>query len=167
MLKGAVLLGKPVLAYNTNREIGHVQGTLVDYDVNSLVAFWVTSRLRRQVLPWSGVKTVEPDRIIAWSVTMLANEQDLFSIRQLIDRKTIRPGMRFETPDHRDLGAMVDFYVNERTGRLEGFEVAGGLFGEAADGYGFLPDVRILSITDDAVLVPSSIIQVMGEKPGG
>ncbi len=162
--------GNPVLAYNASREIGHVQGTLIDYDVGSVAAFWVNpgaAPYQPQVLPWSGVKTVEPDRVVAWSSTMLANVRELFSIRKLLDRKAIRPGMRFKTSDHQDLGEMVDFYFDEKNGLLEGYELATSSFAETADEYAFLPAVHIISISEDRVLVPANTVKAMQEKPGG
>ena len=170
MLKGAMLTGKPVLAYNTNRELGHVQGTLIDYDANRLAAFWVNPgapTYQTRILPWSGVKTVEADRVIAWSANMLANVRDLFSIQRLIVQKAIRPGMRFKTIDHQDLGAMADFYFDESTGLLEGYEIVEGVLAADTDNHGFLPAPPMMAISENEMLVPANTVKTMQEKPGG
>lgn len=170
MLKGAMLTGKPVLAYNTNRAIGHVQGTLIDHNANRLAAFWVkpgASNYPAQILPWSGVKSVEPTGVIAWSANMLSNVQDLFSIRRLMVQKAIRPGMRFRTTEHQDLGEMVDFYFDENTGLLGGYEIVGGTLAADGNERSFLPAPHILSISDHEVLVPANTVRTMQEKPGG
>ncbi len=170
MLKGAMLVGKPVLAYNTNRAISHVHGTLIDHDTNRLAAFWVNPDGREyqtQILPWSGVKAVEPDRVVAWSVNMLASVRDLFSIQRLVEQKPVRPGMRFRTVGRQDLGAMVDVYFDENSGLLEGYEVVGSDSAGEADHHGFLPAVPVLSITESVVVVPDNTLNAMQEKPGG
>jgi uncharacterized protein YrrD len=125
------------------------------------------SDYQAQILPWSGVKTVEPEGVIAWSANMLSNVQDLFSIRRLMVQKAIRPGMRFRTTDQQDLGEMVDFYFDENTGLLGGYEIVGGVLSANGDDYNFLPAPRILSISDNEVLVPANTGKAMREKPGG
>jgi uncharacterized protein YrrD len=170
MLKGAMLAGKPVLASNTARPRGYVQGMLIDYDANRLAGFWVkpgASNYQEQILPWSGVKTVEPKGVIAWSANMLASAQDLFSIRQLMLQKAIRAGMRFVTTDQQDLGGMVDFYIDESTGLLGGYEIVGGALAANVDDHSFLPAPHIITISDNEVLVPANTVKAMREKPGG
>ncbi len=168
MLKGEMLVGKAVIAYETGQQIDRIQGVLVDHYANRLAAFWVSSGARKhlaRVLPWSGVKAVEPKRVVAWSVNMLVHEQDLFSIRRLLERDVIRPGTRFETTDQQDLGTMGDFYFDENTGALEGYEVAGGIFAENAADHGFLPATSIVSIGNGVALLPASIVRTMQEQP--
>jgi uncharacterized protein YrrD len=170
MLKGDTLLGKSVLAYNTNQKMAHVQGALIDYDTNRLAAFWVIDNAPKrqvQVLPWSGVKIVEVDRVVAWSANMLASAQDMFSIRRLLERETIRPGMKFITTKQHDLGTMVDFYFDENTGVLDGYEIIGGIFALDANDHSFLPAPGIISIAGKVVLVPASTVNAMQELPGG
>lgn len=170
MLRGDMLVEKPVFAYNTNQKVAHVRGALMDFNTNRLAAFWVNVNARSpqmQVLPWSGVRAVEADRVVAWSANMLANAQDLFSIRRLLEQETIRPGMRFITTEQHHLGTMVDFYFDENTGVLDGYEIVGGIFAIDSDDHGFLPAPGIMSITGNAILVPASTVKAMQEISDG
>jgi hypothetical protein len=91
---------------------------------------------------------------------------DLYSTA-VLERKPIRSGVRFETTEHHVLGTMTDYFFDEATGVLEGYEVTGGIFAEDPHEHGFLPASRILSITKDVVLVPAHTAAAMREKPGG
>jgi uncharacterized protein YrrD len=170
MLKGDALVGKPIIAYNTSQRIAYVQGALIDGYANRLAAFWVSVGAAKEdlwVLPWSGVKAVEPDRVVAWSANMLAPPQDLFSIWRLLGQKTIQSGIRFETTEHQNLGVMIDYYFDENTGSLEGYEVVTGTFAEAINDHGFLPAPLVVSLAKDVVLVSANTHDAMKEKPGG
>jgi hypothetical protein len=62
---------------------------------------------------------------------------------------------------------MADFYIDENTGALEGYEVVGGLSAEHADDHGFVPATSIVSIDNSVVLVPASLVRAMQEEPVG
>ena len=62
---------------------------------------------------------------------------------------------------------MVDLYLDEHTGRIEGCEVSGGLFAGAYSGRSFVPALQTLKIDRDVAFVPAETAQFMAENVGG
>ena len=127
MLKAGSCLDFPILTHNTGAVVGRVGNTLIDPFSNRVAAFivqWLPPG-EIYVVPWSGVKAVTPDKLLIWASTMVVRADELFSVRQLLRHGAIGPGTLFKTADGQTLGAMSDFYFDERNGAIIGYEVLG------------------------------------------
>jgi PRC-barrel domain len=71
------------------------------------------------------------------------------------------------TTDGRDLGTLIDFYFDETTGAVEGYEASGGLFADAYSGRSFVPAPQALKIGEDVAFVPAETAGLMEEQVGG
>jgi sporulation protein YlmC with PRC-barrel domain len=71
------------------------------------------------------------------------------------------------TTDGRDLGQIVDLYFDEQTGKVEGYEVSGGIFADAYSGRSFVPAYQTLTIGNDVAFVPPEVADMMEEQVGG
>ena len=107
------------------------------------------------VLPWMGVRRIEPERVFAWATTMIVKAQELFDIRRLLKDGTIQAGMRFQSADGAFLGEMVDFYFDPYRGVVLRYRVVGGPFARGEDDLGWIPALENTNVdkeTGTAVL---------------
>jgi uncharacterized protein YrrD len=121
--------------------VGRVGDTLIDPFSNRVVAF-VVNRLPPEemyVVPWSGLKMVTPDRLLIWASIMVVRAEELFPIKRLLRQGAIGQGTVFRTTDGQSLGAMADFYFDERTGVIIGYEIIRGDSAVGNDDRSFLP----------------------------
>jgi sporulation protein YlmC with PRC-barrel domain len=84
-----------------------------------------------------------------------------------MQRNNILKGTAILTTHGQDLGRLVDLYFNDRTGKIEGYEVSGGLFADAYTGRSFVPAPKALKIGEDYAFVPPETAALMEEQVGG
>jgi uncharacterized protein YrrD len=119
------------------------------------------------VLPLSDVQAIGADAVITSSQGAIANAHRLPTVGPILHHNTVLKGTRILTVDGRDLGVIVDLYFDETTGRVEGYEVSGGLFADAYSGRSFVPAIDTLKIGRDVAFVPAQTAQLMEEQVGG
>jgi uncharacterized protein YrrD len=167
MLKASDLVGKPITAYNTGQIIDSVDTLVSDPFHYQIVAFVVWSKGETaRALPWSGVHRVEPQRVIARSPQMIVEVSQLFEIRQLLERPTVKAGTRIMTTNGHDLGLVKDIYFDTRTGSIEGYDVMGGVFGDPETGRAFVPASHMVRITAHTAFVVPRTLRLMEEGSG-
>lgn len=164
MLKASDLIGKPIIAYTTGKEIDRIDTLVSDPFHYQIVAFVVRNKC---VLPWSGVHRVEPLQVIARSPQMIVELSQLFEIRQLLDRPTVKPGTRIMTTTGQDLGTVKDMYFDVRTGSIEGYDVIGSVLGDPDTGRAFVPASHLVRITAQTAFVVPRTLRMMEEWPDG
>jgi uncharacterized protein YrrD len=155
--KGKDFIGKTIVAYDSGKKIGNIRDLIFDQSDNSLLGFlieeggWFSDS---KVLPLSQVRAISPAR-------------DYPNIQKILEHNNILNGTRIMTTDGRDLGKLVDFYFDEYTGAIEGYETSGGLFADAYSGRSFVPAFQTLKIGKDVAFVPAETVALMEEQVGG
>jgi uncharacterized protein YrrD len=148
MLRAGSCLDNPIVTHNTKAIVGRVGNTLIDPFSNRVAAFVVKWLPPGEVfvVPWSGIKTVTPDKLLIWASSMVVRAEELFTVRQLLKHGAIGPGTLFRTADGQSLGAMSDFYFDERNGAIVGYEVTGEDPSRGNEGPGFLPPPKLMAL---------------------
>ncbi len=179
MFKGREVIGKSVISYDAGEKFDVVEDLIFDQESNQLLGFlvreasWFTSA---QVLLFSDVQAIGVDAVITSSQGAIVNNHpkkgndqtgQMPAVSHILDHNTILNGSRILTMDGRDLGVIVDLYFDEATGKVEGYEVSGGLFADAYSGRSFVPAVQTLKIGRDVAFVPIETAQLMEEQVGG
>lgn len=170
MRKGRDLLGKPVIAYDTGEKFETVTDLVFDQVNNILLGFlvdeggWFTSA---RVLPLAEVQAIGPDAVIVASRDSIVVANTIPRIEEVLDHNNILKDTRIMTVDGRDLGTMIDLYFDDQTGRVEGYEVSGGLFADAYSGRSFVPAPQTIKIGEDVAFIPSETADLMQEQIGG
>jgi uncharacterized protein YrrD len=120
------LVGTSIVAAASGQKLGVVSDALIDHARHRLVGLvvrngWVAAE---RVLPYAAVQTLGPDAVIAKS-------------DELVDRRTWREqrvgasrasdltGKRVVTESGRLLGTVSDVMIDERTGQVDGYDIAG------------------------------------------
>ena len=170
MRKGRDVIGKPVIAYDSGEQIETVIDVIFDQHENCLLGFLIDEGgwfSNAKVLPLDRVKAIGVDALIILSKDSIAPSSDYPRIHQVLEHNNILNGTKIMTTDGRDLGTLVDFYFDEMTGVVEGYEASGGLFADAYSGRSFVPAPQTLKIGEDIAFVPAETAEMMQEQVGG
>lgn len=170
MRKGKDFIGKTIVAYDSGKKINTIKDLIFDQSDNSLLGFlieeggWFSDP---KVLPLARVRALGNDAAIVPSRSAISSARDYPNIQKILEHNNILNGTRIMTTDGRDLGKLVDFYFDEHTGTIEGYETSGGLFADAYSGRSFVPAFQTLKIGEDVAFVPAETIALMEEQVGG
>lgn len=170
MIKGSETIGLPVVTFDTGERIEKVTDVVFDHVGNHVVGFlvdedsWFSSA---RIVPFDSVQTVGPDALLVPSKTAVVDVSQVPDIARVLQRDNVLKGTKIMTTDGRDLGSMRDLYYDEGTGRVEGFEVSGGLFADAYEGRSFVPAPQTINIGEDVAFVPPETADLMEEQVGG
>ena len=171
MRKGTDVIGKPVIVFDTGRVVDHVNDVIFDHEHNQLIGFlvdeggWLSSA---RMIAFDQVQAIGSDAVIIASSDRIRRGEEIPVARQVLDRKqgALR-GLKLMTTDGRDLGTMVDLFFDEETGRLDGYEVSGGLFSDAYSGRSFVPAPSAVRLGDQVAFVGPETAALMEEQAGG
>ncbi len=179
MLKGRDMIGKSIVSYDAGEKFDVIKDLIFDQGSNQLLGFLVQEPgwfKRAQVLQLSDVQAIGADAVIissqeaivhGWLKDDKAQAEQRPTVSQGLDHTTILKGTRILTMDGRDLGVIVDLYFDETTGRVEGYDVSGGLFADAYSGRSFVPATQTFKMGRDVAFVPTQTAQLMEEQVGG
>ncbi len=170
MRKGKDIIGKPVVSYDSGEKTETVVDLIFDQQDNRLLGFLIDEKgwfSNAKVLPLNSVQAIGLDAVIVPSSDAIVSSSQCEVIHKILDRNNILNGTRIMTTDGRDLGTLVDFYFDEKTGIVEGYETSGGLFADAYSGRSFIPAPQTLKIGEDVAFVPSETASLMEEQVGG
>lgn len=170
MRKGKDFIGKTIVAYDSGKKINSIKDLIFDQSDNSLLGFLIEEGSLfsdPKVLPLAQVKALGNDAAIVPSRSAISAVKDYPNIQKILEHNNILNGTRIMTTDGRDLGKLVDFYFDENTGAIEGYETSGGLFADAYSGRSFVPAFQTLKIGEDVAFVPAETIALMEEQVGG
>jgi uncharacterized protein YrrD len=170
MFRGRDLIGKTIVSYDAGEKFDMVKDLIFDQKSNQLLGFLVQESgwfRSARVLLFSDVQAIGVDAVITSSQEAIANAHKLPDVGPILDHNTILKGTRILTMDGRDLGVIVDLYFDETSGRVEGYEVSGGLFADVYSGRSFVPAMETLKIGRDVAFVPAETAHLMEEQVGG
>jgi uncharacterized protein YrrD len=170
MRKGKDIIGKPVVAYDSGEKIETVVDLIFDQNDNRLLGFLIDEGgwfSNAKVLPLELVKAIGIDAVIIPTQDAIATSSEYAEIHKILEANNILNGTRIMTTDGRDLGTLIDFYFDEKTGAVEGYEASGGLFADAYSGRSFVPAPQTLKIGEDVAFVPTETADLMQEQTGG
>ncbi|WP_373542122.1 PRC-barrel domain-containing protein [Chamaesiphon sp.] len=170
MRKGKDLIGKTIIAYDSGEKIAIVKDLIFDQDENCLLGFLIKEAgwfRNARILPLFLVKALGIDAVIVPSKDAISPSVDRANIHKVLQDDNTLDGTRIVTTDGRDLGRLIDFYFDEKTGIVEGYEVSGGIFADAYSGRSFVPATHTLKIGRDVAFVPAETVGLMEEQVGG
>jgi len=170
MRKGRDMIGKPVIAYDAGDKFEVITDLIFDQVNNILLGFLVDEGgffTAARVLPLDQIQAIGPDAVIVPSRASITIAHAIPEIANVLDHNNILKGTRIMTVDGRDLGTMIDLYFDDQTGKIEGYEVSGGLFADAYSGRSFVPAPQTIRIGEDVAFIPSETADLMEEQVGG
>jgi len=170
MVRGTDVIGKPVMTYDTGKEIEKVQDILFDHVSNQVIALTVDKgswRKNTRVLSWGGVRAIGDDAVIATSEDAVKDSDDLTEAKRILELDQAVVGKQLMTTDGRELGKIAGVYFNSKSGKVVGYEVSGGIFADRMNGRSYMPTADVERFGEEAVLVTPETAQTLEDQVGG
>jgi uncharacterized protein YrrD len=168
--KGKDLIGKQIVAYDSGKKIDTIKDLIFDQNENCVIGFLIKEAgwfSNAQILPLYLVKAIGNDVAIVPSRDAISPSIDRDNIHKVLQDDWVLNGTRIVTTDGRDLGKLIDFYFDEQTGIVEGYEVSGGIFADAYSGRSFVPATHALKMGKEVAFVSAETVGLMEEQIGG
>lgn len=169
------IIGLPVVALDTGDKIETVRDILYDDSSNKVVALLLDSRGSLglgtiKTIDYYEIKSIGEDAVVVETGNSI-KEQDT-DMNEPAAESRAHPsaavkGKKIMTEDGKDLGTIDDLAIDERTGRIKGYQVTGGIFADIYQGKSFVEAPQVISIGKEIVFVPNTTADAMEEKAGG
>ncbi len=175
MRKAKSLLGLNLISQLEGKQLGSVRDLIFDGSSHKLIALLLSDRelfgmIDATVVPWTQVREIGPNAIMVPSEEVVLKAHADPIIAESYDQKSQLDGKRVTTQGGEDLGRVSDLYLDEQ-GRVQGFEVSGGLFATMMGGKRYMAMPSEITIGEDVILVPQEIAaeleQQRQNEPGG
>ena len=137
MRKGKHVIGQPVLSFEDGRRVDNVKNLLISEDNESIVALLVDEGgllSSSRVVPLENVKSFGRDAVVIETSTNVVTASSDPETKAIIQRREALLGKKVMTDQGQSLGSISDLYFEDKSGRITGFEVSGGAFGDFARG---------------------------------
>ena len=148
-------LGKPIVSADTGEKIGTVADVLVDAHAGRIVGVIVSGGLltSEHVLPYADVQVMGGHAVSAKSGRHIIGAREWRDAGSDASRSKTYKDRPVITTGGRELGAVRDVYVNEQTGVVEAYDIAGSAFTRLVERRSVLPQSVDVSVGPDALIV--------------
>ena len=170
MRKGKSVIGKDVLSLADGAKLQTVSDVIVDPSGQRLVALVVDEgglMSSAKVVPIEEVTSFGKDAVVVRSHDSIIATNQNQALRDIVDQDEKILGKKVFTVSGDDQGSVGDIYFDERTGTVVGYEVSGGLLGDAAKGTSYLPTDEITTIGVDVIYVEPEVASALDQQVGG
>ncbi len=158
MRKGKSVIGQDIYSVSAGLKVESVKDLVLEDGEDGVVALLVsaggllgTSR----IVPFGSVVRFGPSAVMIDDANSVIPATGDPRVSEIIGRRSTLVGTRVVTEAGEDLGRIGDLYFEEASGRITGYEVSGGLLGDAMHGTSYLPFEHIRVIGRDAVIASS------------
>jgi uncharacterized protein YrrD len=155
MLKGSELIHRLLITRDGGEQVGKVQDLVVDKKGSQILGLLVDEKgwfSDAHIVRWSAVLSIGEDAVVIDSKTSVVKASEVPEINDVFDRGNVLTGVRVRTTDGRDLGKFEGFYLDEKSGRILGYELSGGV-GQKRRARSFLPTPSSLEAGKDVAFV--------------
>ena len=151
MVKANEVIGRKVMVREGGQEIGKIKDLVVDTAGKQVIGFVVSEGLMHsaKVAPWTALQAIGPDSVILSAADSVVKASEAPDIKAVLDKELNVRGLQLQTTQGKELGKIEDFRFNDRTGAIEGYELAGGLFSHNS----FLPAPPSIELGKDLAFV--------------
>lgn len=170
MRKGKSIIGKDVLSLEDGVKLDSVNDVVVDALGRRVIALVVDEggfMSSSKVVPFEEISSFGKDAVVvrATASVMSASERD--DLRAMLEHDEKILGKKVFTTTGDDQGSIGDIYFDERSGDVVGYEVSGGLIGDASKGTSYLASDEIAEMGTDVIYVRPETAAVLDEQVGG
>lgn len=170
MRKGKSIIGKEVLSLAEGVKLDKVNDVVVDPEGRRLVALVVSEggfMSSSKVVPLNRISSFGKDAVVVQSAESIVAASADPELRAYVDREEKILGKTVYTTTGDEQGSVADIYFEETTGAVVGYEISGGMLGDAAKGRSYLATEEITGIGDDVIYVDPEVAAGLEAQVGG
>ncbi len=170
MRKGKSIIGKDILSLEDGVKLDKVRDVVVDPDGRRVIALVVTEGgflSSSKVVLTDEVSSFGKDAVVVRSSASVISVTDHTELRNLVEHGEKILGKKVFTTAGDDQGSIADIYFDEATGAVVGYEVSGGLIGDASKGTSYLATDEITTMGEDVVYVRPETAEALDGQVGG
>ena len=169
MIKASDIMGRSVSVREGGQEAGKVKDLIVDASGKQVLGFIISEGLLKstKVAPWAALQAIGPDAVVISARSSIVKASQATEIKEALDAGTSIRGLRLQTTEGKALGKVEDFYFNEVTGTVEGYEVSGGIVSDTFGGRSFLPTPTSIELGKDVAFVGPEAEATIQQANGG
>lgn len=169
-MKGRSLQGKPIITVDRGEQIYRVDDVIFEPITGEILALLAESGSlfsQAKVVPFSEIQAIGEDAITVKSKDSVIPAESNERTKKYMQEDHKIKGKRILTEDGDELGKIVDFNFDERTGRISDYILSGGALVTVYQGRASLPLSYIQKIGEDVVFVSPDVKQRIQEEAGG
>lgn len=170
MLKASDVMGRPVIIRDGGIIAGRVKDFVIDRSGSKVLGLMIGQGMFKgaKVAPWAEMRSIGPDSVVLGSGASIAKTGEAAAdIKDALDNDTKIRGLQLQTTEGKHLGVVEDFFFNESTAEVEGYEISGGVFSDALGGRSFLPVPASLELGQHVAFVDPEVETSITPSQGG
>ncbi len=170
MRKGKNVIGQDVFGISDGLRVDSVKDLLLEDGEDGVVALLVSEGGllgSSRVVPFASVVRFGRSAVLIDAASSVVPAADDPRVAEILNQRHSLLGSRVITDDGEDLGTISDLYFDESSGRISGYEVSGGVIGDAMHGTSYLPFDHIRTIGGDVVIARAEAAQLLQSQEGG
>jgi uncharacterized protein YrrD len=169
VIKAGEVMGRSVTVREGGQEAGKIRDLVVDQTGRQVLGFIVAEGLFKgtKVAPWAALQAIGPDSVVLSARSSIVKLAEAADIKAALDSKTSIRGLRLQTTEGKDLGTVEDFYFDEVSGAVDGYEISGGVFADTFGGRSFLPTPLSIELGKDVAFVGPEAEATISQAGGG
>jgi uncharacterized protein YrrD len=170
VLKGKSIIGKDILSLAEGVKLDKVNDVVVDPEGRRVVALVISEggfMSSSRVVPVGRVSSFGKDAVVIESAEAIIAASTDPELSDFVERDDKIIGKTVYTTSGDEQGSIADIYFQEATGEVVGYEISGGLLGDAARGRSYLATEEITAIGDDVIYVEPETAATLESQVGG
>ncbi|HET8669072.1 MAG TPA: PRC-barrel domain-containing protein, partial [Candidatus Saccharimonadales bacterium] len=165
MYRGSDFIGKTIVSYETGQREGSIKRLLLNPEHNSVVGFVVQSTTKAtEILPIEQVKAVGARVVLISQSAATARPGAPSNGTSIGDDEFFAKQIEILTDDGRDLGTIVDVYIDTESGKIVGYATKNSDYKAywGSDLYVPMPDE--VKVGKEILFVPATTVEHMREQ---
>src|SRR5215208_148517 len=170
MRKGKSVVGQQVLSLTDGRRLDTVKDLVISAGNDAIVALLVDEGgllSSSKVVPLESVVSFGRDSVVIQGTDAIVSASADPDVKAILDRKDSLLGKKVFTDTGQQMGTISDMYFDDSSGRIHGFEVSGGVFGDITRGTSYLPVEDIERMGPDVIFIRPSTAEALDAQVGG
>lgn len=169
-MKSRKYISMPIVSLKEGMQIGTVRNLVIDPVRMELAALIIDQRgwfREQKIIPYSKVKSIGSDAITIDESSNVQKTVSLPEILKLIKEKANPIGTRVISETGTVLGVVEEFFLEESTGKITGFEISGKMLESLFKGKALLSADYVKTLGSDVVVVAPEAEANLEKLDGG
>ena len=165
MYKGSDFIGKTIVSHDTGQREGSIKRLLLNPEHNSVVGFVAQSTTKAtEILPIERVKAVGARVVLISQAADTTRPDSLSNSTSIGDDEFFAKQIEILTDDGRDLGTIVDVYIDTESGKIVGYATKNSDYKAQWGSELYVPMLQEIKVRKEILFVPATTVEHMREQ---